>query len=145
MNRAVRGFTLIELLVALAILGALSAIAIPSLLGQRRTTQVLGDAMTTAKTLQSALESARSDSGSYGPDGTYTWTAGTTDPTTSTLATQWPTFQPGGSRMTYTVTIPSASGASNLSYTLTVTDPTRAGAPMVYQTDDTGADLYRLK
>lgn len=146
MKRRAHGFTLIELLVVLAIMGAISAVAIPQLLGQRRRARVEGDAMAAAQALRMVLEAARADSGQYGPNNTYTWVAGNA-PASSSLAQQWPNFQPGNSRMNFTVTIPSTTGGgiAGMSYTLFVYDATRAGTPLVYQTDDTGAELFRQR
>ena len=54
-----RGFTLIEAMLVVAIIGIISAIAIPSFLGQRRRARTIGDAIANAKVLQMALESLK--------------------------------------------------------------------------------------
>ncbi|WLT30605.1 type IV pilin protein [Geothrix sp. PMB-07] len=114
-NRA-RGFTLIEVLLVLAILGIISAIAIPSFLGQRRRARVIGDARSNAYVLIMALESRKADLGTYGIAGVYTWKADGSRPSTD-LA---PTFIPkGSSQMNYSVTVK----ADGISYDLSVTDP----------------------
>ena len=77
-----RGFSLVELLLVLAILGIISAIAIPSFLGQRRRARVIGDAQANAQVLRMKLESYRAETGVYGTaSATYTWTASGTVPT----------------------------------------------------------------
>ena len=135
-NRA-RGFSLIEILLVLAILGILSAIAIPSFLGQRRRARVIGDAIANAKVLQMALESRKADNGVYANTTTpYTWTNGTPSD-----ATFLPSFTPSGSsKMNYSVAV----GATGLTYTLTVFDPSVSATTVAYQTDQTGAELARL-
>nr|WP_320132888.1 type II secretion system protein [uncultured Holophaga sp.] len=133
-----KGFSLIELLLVVAILGIISAIAIPSYLGQRRRARVVGDAMANAKVMSLLLESRKAENGIYGTAATYSWPAsGTADSSATSLL---PTFTPkGNSTMDYTLEI----GSSGLAYTLTVVDPSLATT--AYQTDQAGSELQRLK
>ena len=138
------GFTLIELLLVLAIIGIISAIAIPSFLGQRRRARTIGDAISNAKVLQMALESLKSDTGLYGAAGTYDWKA---DGSAATGPALIPTFQPvptvgakNASKMDYDLII--ANGG--ITYVLNVTDPSMAGA-QVYQTNQLGTVLFQMQ
>ncbi len=133
-----RGFSLIEILLVLAILGIISAVAIPQFMGQRRRARIIGDAMANARVLQMGLESRKSDSGVYGAVGTYDWSA---DGTATTGPALIPTFQPSGSsKMNYSVAIT----GGGLSYTLTVRDPSLGAAVTAYQTNQLGQELARL-
>ena len=137
-SRTTRGFTLVELLLVLAILGIISAIAIPQFMGQRRRARVIGDAMSNARVLQMGLESRKADGGIYGADGAYDWKA---DNSATTGPALIPTFQPkGNSLMNYRVDI--ANGG--LTYTLTVTDPSLGSGVTAYQTNQLGQELARL-
>lgn len=128
-----RGFSLIELLLVLAIIGIVSFIAIPTFMSQRRRARVIGDAIANAKILQLALETRKSDSGLYAPVGTYT---------NATLPVLLPTFQPvGNSNMIFTLVV--ANGG--ITYRLDVSDPTYTPPALAYQTDQTGAQLFRLQ
>jgi prepilin-type N-terminal cleavage/methylation domain-containing protein len=132
-----RGFSLVEMLLVVAVIGILSAIAIPSFLGQRRRARVIGDALSNAKVLQMNLETRRAENGLYGAAGTYEWAA---DGSKATGPALIPTFQPkGATKMNYSLVI----DASGLTYTLTVNDPTVGGA-VAFQTDQTGAELKRM-
>lgn len=134
-----RGFSLIEILLVLAIIGILSGIAIPSYMGQRRRARVIGDAISNAKVLAMSLESRKAENGTYGTAGTYKWL--TVDPNEHSGSDFIPTFVPqGSSKMNFSVAI----GATGLTYTLTVTDPSMSDA-VAYQMDQSGAELARMK
>ncbi len=138
-RKPAEGFSLVELLLVLAIIGIISFIAVPSLLGQRRRSRVIGDAMANAKVLQMGLESLKADSGIYGAAATYDWTA---DGTATTGPALIPTFTPNGSsKMNYNLVI--ANGG--LTYTLTVTDPSIGAGVTAYQTNQLGQELARLQ
>jgi len=129
----VAGFSLIELLLVLAIIGIITGIAIPSFLGQRKRARIVGDAQANAQVLRMQLESYKADNGTYGASGAvYNWTAAGGVPSTSAgLALN---FTPkGNSKMNYSVAVSTA-----LTYTLTVTDPSYAGAT-VLKTNQTGS------
>jgi len=133
------GFSLVEVLLVLAIIGIISGIAIPAYLGQRRRARVIGDAISNAKSLAMLLESRKAENGIYGTAGvSYSWTSSGQVPTTSNIA---PSFTPkGNSKMDYTVAI----GSTGLTYNLQVFDTTLGGT-RVYETDQSGAEKYRLQ
>lgn len=135
-QRRTHGFSLIELLLVLSIIGIISGIAIPSLMGQRRRARVIGDAMSNAKVMAMMLESRKADNGTYGAVGTYNWTSGTA---VGSAATLLPAFTPkGNSYMNYSLAI----GSSGLGYTLSVIYP---GVTTAYQTNQNGVELARWK
>lgn len=132
------GFSLVELLLVLAIIGIISAVAIPSYLGQRRRSRVIGDAISNAQVVRMQMEVRKADSGRYGtPSANYTWTNGV-----ASDATFLPGFTPtGSSKMNFDIAI----GDTGLTYTLTVFDPSISATTVAYQTDQNGAELARLK
>lgn len=137
----VMGFSLVEILLVLAILGIISGIAIPSFLGQRRRARIIGDAQSNAQVLRMQLESRKADTGVYGaPAATCTWTASGGIPSGSNNLA--PTFLPkGNSKMNYTLTM----GSTGLAYTLTVNDPSMAGSPIAFQTNQNGEVLKKME
>lgn len=133
-----QGFSLIEILLVLAILGIISAIAIPSFMGQRHRARVIGDAMSNARVLQMGLESLKSDTGIYGAPAVYQWSA--TFNAGDTGYGLLPTFRPSGnSKMDFQVTI--ANGG--ITYILNVNDASMPGKPLVYSTNQFGQELFR--
>ena len=132
------GFTLVEVLLVVAILGIISAIAIPSFLGQRRRARVVGDAIANAKVLQMGLESIKADAGIYGAAGSYDWKV---DGSATSGPALVQTFKPSGtSKMNYNVLITNGG----ITYTLTVTDPSIGSGVTAYQTNQLGQELARL-
>lgn len=144
------GFSLIELLVVLVILGVITGIAVPHFMGQRRRARVIGDAIANAKVLNMQMEQFRAENGTFGPAGaTVTWTynANPTTYSTPTLGGGYtvnpcPGFSPGGnSKNNYRIVV----GNSGLTYQIDVNDTTMPGAPLAYQTNQVGAELYRMQ
>ena len=133
-----QGFTLVELLLVLALIGIISAIAIPAYLGQRRRAMIIGDAEANAHALAMALESRRAENGLYAASGTtWTWTASGTTPTVSAGA---PLFSAKGtSHMNYTVAV----GGNGVAYVITVNDPS-LGAN-VYSLNQAGSGAVLIK
>lgn len=133
-----RGFSLIELLLVLAIIGILSGIAIPAYLGQRRRARVIGDAISNAQVIRMQMESRKAENGIYGPaDQEYTWNAGVPSD-----ATFLPSFTPkGNSKMNFEIVI----GATGLTYSLKVFDPSISNTTVAYQTNQSGEELARLQ
>lgn len=139
-RKKVQGFSLMELLLVVAIIGILSAIAIPSYMSQRRRARLIGDAISNTKALAMMLENRKAETGVYGGQGNYIWSP---DGSFSGPANIAPAFvAQGNTKMRYTVAIPDATGVR---YTLTVDEPVGASFTEVYQTDQSGAELFRVK
>jgi prepilin-type N-terminal cleavage/methylation domain-containing protein len=115
------GFSLIELLLVLAIIGIISAVAIPSFLGQRRRARRIGDAQSNAQILRMALETYKADNGIYG-NGSYNWTA-SGGPDTAAKALL-PSTTLSGTQMNFALAV----SAGGLTYNLVVRDPLTANA-----------------
>ena len=138
-SKRTAGFSLIEILLVLAIMGIISAIAIPAYVGQRRRARVIGDAQSNAQVLRMMLESSKADAGIYGAVGTYVWKASGTVPSASTNIA--PAFAPKGvSQMNYSVQVKN----SGLTYVLSVNDP-RMSSALTFQTDQNGTQLFVLR
>ncbi|MDR2696849.1 MAG: type II secretion system GspH family protein [Holophagales bacterium] len=120
-----KGFSLMELLLVIAIIGIITAIAIPTFSGQRRRARIIGDAQSNAKVIQMALETRRADMGIYGqPGANYTYKADGTRPSDDII----PAFTPkGNSRMDYIITI----GDTGLTYDIAVGDPSLKNAQVL--------------
>ncbi|BDU77219.1 type IV pilin protein [Mesoterricola sediminis] len=137
-RKSAQGFSLVELLLVLAIIGILSAIAIPSYLGQRRRARIVGDAKANAQVLRMQLENHKAEVGLYGTAGTYTWSSAAT-PAASTSPAPGFTAK-GGTQMTYVLTI----GSTGLTYGLDVKDKTLANA-VVFTTNQNGSNVFTLQ
>ena len=139
-TRKVLGFSLIELLAVLAIIGIISATAIPVFMGQRARARSIGDAQSNCQVIRMQLESLKADTGIYGAAGAYNWTyaggATANAPDAATLAA-FPSISIPTSKMNFNLTIANAG----LSYIMVVTDPMQTGAPTIYKTDQTGTSL----
>jgi len=123
-------------MLVVVIIGILSAVAIPALIGQKKSADSVGDAQQNCKTLQLMLETSKADAGVYGaanavttwnPDGTVTGT---------NLA---PLFAPKGStHMTFILTI----GATGTTYDIEVDDKRTTPLTKIYETDQVGRQIY---
>jgi prepilin-type N-terminal cleavage/methylation domain-containing protein len=135
------GFSLIELLLVLVIIGVISGIAIPAFMGQRARARSIGDAQANSQVFRMQLETYKADNGVYGADGTaYVWTGaihGVAGSANAALAALLPTFAPGGSAMNLTM----QTNGGGLAFKIKVNDPTLTGTPIIYMTDQTGANL----
>jgi len=137
MRRSNQGFSFVELLLVVVIIGILGAIAIPSMLGQKRSAELVGDAQQNTKSLQLMMETRKADFGIYGPANTVTVYNPDGTVTGANLA---PLFAPVGStKMTYTLTI----NGTGLQYGVTINDnrPGKGNA-LIFQTDETGRQIY---
>ena len=129
--RRAKGFTLVELLLVLAIIGIISAIAIPAFMGQRKRARVIGDAKANAVALGMQMESRKAETGIYAASGTtVTWTGGV--PSNSTFL---PNFTlKNATQMNYSLKVTNGG----VGYTVAVTDPFQSSA-QVLTLDQTGA------
>jgi prepilin-type N-terminal cleavage/methylation domain-containing protein len=139
-NQKAKGYSLVELLLVLAIIGAISAIAIPSFLGQRRRARIIGDAKANASVLRMMLEARKADTGTYGTlSTTYTWTS-TTAPSASVNPAPNFIVSTKNTGMNYSVAV----DATGLAYQLTVTDRALGGAN-VFVTNQNGSNIFTLQ
>ena len=129
------GYTLIELLLVLVIIGVISAIAIPSFMGQRHRARSIGDAQANSQVMQMQLESLKADQGIYGAVGAYNWYAATG--ADANMLALLPNFTPK-SKMNFNLAITGTGTAAGLTYLITVSDTTIAGSPNIYIINQSG-------
>ena len=128
-NRS-KGFTLVELLLVIAILGTLTAIAVPMFIGYKRSARITGDAKANAQIIRMALESRKADMGIYGEAKEYLYKADGTDRPSPDII---PTFQPkGNTQMDFKVTIEEGG----LSYEIKVFYPAETEKVVVTATEN---------
>ncbi len=137
-QRRKNGFSLVELLLVLAIIGIISAFAIPAFLGQRRRAQVIGDASANCRVLAMQLETYKADNGNYGaPGATATWSSASVTPPAA--YTTLPFVAKGNSKMDFELTV----GATGLTYTIAAKE-TGTGRKF-YEIDQNNTELYRFQ
>lgn len=129
MRRTDQGYTLIEILLVLALIGILSAIAIPSYWGAKSNAKYAGDAKANASVIMMALEGYRAEHGLFPPGGPFKWVQGA-PPTPNPLPTV--SFK-SGTTLDFTLTVAN----DQLSYVLEATDPANANKS-IYKVDQTG-------
>lgn len=115
MSRRAKGFSLVEILFALAIIGIVSAIAIPQLLGSRQQARYTADARSNAAVIHMRLEAIKADTGQYPAAGTFVWAQGVPPAVNPVPAV---TNFGGSTKLDFTLNI-----LTPQTYTITVTDP----------------------
>lgn len=129
MHKKRAGFSLIELVLVVAILGVVSAIAIPRMLGAKDHARNVADADANFRIMSMQLEAVKAETGLYPTTGTYTWKADGTLPSTNPM----PSFSiKGTSIMDFSLVIP----ANRFSYIISATDKHRG---VVLKKDQNGA------
>ena len=124
------GFTLVELLLVVAMMGVLSAIAIPRFLGARDHARMVAEGEAQSRIIAMQLESSKAESGLYPAAGTYTWASGTpaSAPLTSFTA-------PANTPLQWTLVV----NADRLTYSITVRDNRKSKNILAY--DQTGSSI----
>jgi len=115
MSRRAKGFSLVEILFALAIIGIVSAIAIPQLLGSRQQARYTADARSNAAVIHMRLEAIKADTGQYPPAGTFVWAQGVPPAGNPVPAV---TDFSRSTKLDFTLDL-----LTSQTYTITVTDP----------------------